>query len=419
MSILLVVFFLGLALQIVVNIFVTDRSSEYTLKTEDNEYNITEQLEVVDDASYYNIGITDKNGEFYSVVLEKNLNKQTKIVRDIKYFKAKNLRCIFPVFMRDITGNVSCLYNGENVTYDYLMQIENTDVVDFIKQLKKENYNHNSWSRKESQKFDLYEEGKGIEVYQDNILDDYIFLIWRYKGLYILNSEESIIKDYLDNDVYDNSLSQVVGNYYVTANRKASTSRINKLYCYDFKSLKKEIIVLPEETSANVYFNGVYDGKLYMTDVGKEQQFMIDPAKKKIEEVGDGENGFISIIDEEKVVVSAREFLVEPVYFNGFVSNDKINEKYGNDVEVLRDGKFSYFKTTEGKVYRTYVNAVDQAELLFQLDDITEWKVRGGDVLVTAGEMAYFYNLEEGLVPIAYNKELIYNYNNIYDFWRK
>ena len=100
MPILIIIAILGLVLQAVVIVFTVEKNAEYTLLTEDNEYQIKEHLEVIDDESYYNIGITDKEGSVYTVFLKKNLNKQTEIIRDIRTFKTDNISCIYPIFRR-------------------------------------------------------------------------------------------------------------------------------------------------------------------------------------------------------------------------------------------------------------------------------------------------------------------------------
>ena len=93
--------------------------------------------------------------------------------------------------------------------------------------------------------------------------------------------------------------------------------------------------------------------------------------------------------------------------------------RYGEDVEIKQDGYFYYFKTKEGKMYRSHIDNPTAAEVLFKFDNMTEWKVKNGDVLVAAGDMVYFYNEEEGLRPIAKNSELVYNNKNIIDFWKQ
>ena len=420
MPILFILGVLGLILQVAVIVFTVEKNTNYTLKTKDNSYNISEHLEVIDDISYYNIGITDRDGQAYTVFLQKNLNKQTEIIRDIKTFKSNNLSCIFPVFRRNITGNVTCLYDGEAVSYDYLKQINNEDIKVIINELKEQKYNHNSWDEKNSSIEKLYSQGRGIEVYKDNILKDYIFLIWRYKGLYILNNEELLIKDYLAKDVYDNSLSAIVGRYYVTAYKNTDTFKVSELIYYNTKDLGKGEIILQDATSSEIYFNGVVDNVLYMTDVGNKKQFSISPSLEKATEIGNVDEGFITFVDGEKKVVSANEFLSEKVYFsNAVVSNKKISNKYGKDKKIKKDGAFYYFKTNSGKFYRSHVDSPDKAEVLFQFSNLIDWKVKNGAILFADGDMVYFYNEDTGILPIANNKELLYNNNNIIDFWKK
>ena len=74
MPILFILGFLGLILQVAVNVFITEKTSEYALKTSDNSYKITEHMEVINNVSYYDIGITDKDGVFYSLFVEYTYN---------------------------------------------------------------------------------------------------------------------------------------------------------------------------------------------------------------------------------------------------------------------------------------------------------------------------------------------------------
>ncbi len=419
MPILLIVAVLGIILQVVVTIFITEKAAEYVILTEDNEYRVSEKLEVIDDVSFYDFGVTDKDGNFYTFSLSENFNKQSEIITDIKYLESNNVKCVFPIYKREVTDDVSCLYNGEAVSYSYLKQINNTDIDFIVSKLKNDDYNHNSWDRATPSKVNLYSDGRGIDVYQENIMDDYVFLIWRYKGLYLLKHDESIIKDYLDFDVYDNSMSILVGKYYVTAVKRSNEFRVSELLYYNTKDLGKGTIELLDATSTNFYFNGVYKNKLYMTDVGAQKQYVIDPAFEKVSIAGSAESDFMSVVDGKVKRVSVSEFLKEPVYFTDTVQNEEISSKYGLGLEIYKDRQFYFFKTSDGAIYRAYEENPTQAELLFKFSNLTEWKVDNGDVMAVAGDTVYLYTDSEGLIPIAVNNELNYNHKNIVDFWKK
>ena len=410
---------LGLILQFVVNIFVTEKDTKYTIKTEDNDYSILEHFEIKNNKNFYNLSVVDKNNNFYPIFLEEDFNKQTEIIRDIKHYSYDNISCVFPIFRRNVTSNIICSYEDQIVSYDYLKQIGNKEIDDVVAKLKNSGYSHNSWDRKSAQKTNLFEDGRGIDVYHENILENYTFLIWRYKGLYILKNDNFIVRDYLDYDIYDNEHSILVGKYYVTAIEDSKTSRVSELYYYNTDGLGKGVIELPNKTSNKFYFNGVYDNRLYMTDIIMEEQYAINVGFEKVEKVGNRRDGFVTIEDDKIKMVEADEFLKENIYFDSFVEDNSIFEMYGKDTEILKDNNLYYFKTKDGSFYRMNIGALKTVELLFKFDNMTEWKVKDGDVLFIAGDKIYFYNDKEGLVLIAYNKELIYNYENIIDFWKK
>lgn len=415
--IILIMTLLILILQVVANYFITERSSEYVLTIDDEQYMIVENLTVDDDVQYYDFKVSANSDETFTFTYVGDLNKQKEIIKDIKHYKVGDLSCIYPVYKRNKTGNVSCLYNGEQVSYSYLKQINNSNIDVVIKSLKGEGFESSKWEGKSTKLTTLDYDSRKIEVYQENILDNYTFLIWRYRGLYILKSDKSVVKDYLENDQYDNKYSALVGNYYVSADPKSDNFRLSELIYYNTKGMGKGKMYFDDATSNDYYFNGVFEDRLYLTDVGLEKQYKIDPLYETIEVVGDKSSGFVNVKNGKLVNVSASDFLAHEVYFSDSVTNKELESKYSNIVDMKKLRKFYYFRTSDGSVYRVHENNIDNAELLFKFDNLTEWVVKNDDILVVAGDMVYFYTEENGLVPIAKNSELNYNHKNICDFW--
>ena len=417
LPILIVLIFLSLILQVVVNVFVKEKDSKYVLKQGDIKYTIQEDLSVVDDESYYDFVVEDSNELIYTFSFKADFNKQTEIIRNIEFISTDNLSCIFPIYKHGQYSDVYCLYNGEQVSSSYLKQVNSYDFLMVTNKLKTLKYSNNKWDDSLVKTTRLEEEGRGIDYYQENILDNYTFLIWKYKGLYILKKDEAVVKDFLEYDQYENNLSALVGKYYVTVDYQESAA-VDEFTYYNTKEFGRGSIVLPEKTSNNYYFNGVYNNKLYMTDIDAHKQYEIEPAYEKITEIGNDTKGFMTLKDNVLVNVGANEFLEDKVYFSDYVTNDDISNKYGN-VDIVRNRKFYYFKTDDGKFYRAHEDNIEKAELLFKLDNFTEWKVKNGEVLAVAGDTMYFYNDVYGLLPIAVNSELKYNHYNICDFWKK
>lgn len=414
--IIVIITILTLVLQVFANHFITERSSEYVLKTDDGDYKINESLTVLDGIQYYDFSI-DVNSENYAFTFVNDLNKQSEIIKNIKYYKEGDLSCITPVYKRDIVGDIICLQNGQQVSYSYLKQINNGYIDSIVSKLKDENINNPKWETKSSAVTELELDSRKINVFQDNILKNYSFIIWRYRGIYLLKEEESVIKDYLGHDQYKNEYSALVGKYYVSADPNVEGGRISELSYYNVKDMGKGKIYFDESTSNNYYFNGVFNGKLYFTDLGNEKQYSIDPKFEKIDLVGSKEKDFVIIDDDKLVTKSASEFLSGKYYFTDSIQNEEISSKYSNVVDIKKLRKFYYFRTSDGKIYKAHEDRLDKSELILKFDNLTEWVVRNGDILVVAGDMVYFYTEEEGLLPIAQNSELNYNHFNICDFY--
>ncbi len=414
--IILIVTVLTLVLQVFANHFITERHSEYVLKTDVGDYKINESLRVLDDIQYYDFSI-DINNENYAFTFVNDLNKQSEIIKNIKYYKKGDLSCITPVYKRDVVGDIICLQNGQQVSYSYLKQVNNGYIDGIIGKLKEEEISNPKWESNTVVPKNLELDGRKINVYQENILKDYSFIIWRYRGIYLLKEDKSVIKDYLEHDQYDNSYSALVGKYYISADPGVDGGRISELSYYNVKDMGKGKIYFDESTSNNYYFNGVFENKLYFTDVGSQKQYSIDPKFEKVELVGSKDDDFVVVEGNKLVKKSASEFLNGKYYFNDSVTNEEISSKYANVVDIKKVRKFYYFRTSDGNIYRAHEDRLDKSELILKFNNLTEWVVKNGDILVVAGDMVYFYTDEVGLLPIAQNSELNYNHFNICDFY--
>lgn len=416
LPIIIIISILVLVMQIFANHFIKERHSEYVLKTDDGDYKVNESLTVIDNIQYYDFSI-DVKDENYAFTFVNDLNKQSEVIKNIKYYKEGDLSCITPVYKRDIIGDIICLQNGQQVSYSYLKQVNNGHIDSIISKLKDEGISNKKWESNTVVPSTLQLDGRKIDVYQENILENYSFIIWRYRGIYLLKSEDSVIKDYLGHDQYKNEYSALVGKYYVSADPNVEGGRISELSYYNVKDMGKGKIYFDESTSNNYYFNGVFDEKLYFTDIGSEKQYSIDPKFEKIELVGSKEKDFLVADGDKLVSKSAAEFLSGKFYFIDSVINEEISSKYSNVVDIKKVRKFYYFRTSDGNIYKAHEDRLDKSELILKFNNLTEWVVKNGDIMVVAGDMIYFYTEENGLLPLAKNSELNYNHYNICDFY--
>lgn len=416
LSILLLLGLLSILCQFIINLSIDHHTVKYSIKTANNDYYVSEKFRRIGDNSVYDFTVLDKDNSYFTFSYEKDFNNQERVIKDFEYYTTKDLKCIFPIYKRSNTSDIACLYKGEQVSYSYLKQIDNYDIGIIIKKLESLGYDNDGWDRNNTAA-STSENGK-IKFYKKNIMDNYIFTMWNYKGIYIIKNDGLLEKELLDYDQYENDWSALVGKYYVTLGNVDKMNAISEIFYYNIKDLGKGSILVKDSISVNSYLNGVYNNKLYITDLDAEKQYVVDPAYETIEEVGNKELGYKALKDDKLVTISNKEFLKENVYFSEFVSNEKILKKYDTS-EIREDGNFYYFKTSDGKVYRAHHDNPYKAVLLFEFPNISEWKVRDGDILVVAGDTLYFYNAGSGLSTVAVNRELLYNYENICDFWKK
>ncbi len=413
-KILKIIFLLGvlfLVYQLFLIFFINEHSVSYSIVAKDKrKYFIDENFKKVDDDYIYSFTIKDKK-KVYTFSYNKDLNKQEEIISDIKYYKSNNLECIYPIYKKNNTSDMACLLNNRQVSYSYLKQVNNKDLDKIINKLKKDNYKSSSWeSSDSSRKYNT------IRVYEKNIPGDYIYTVWFYKGIYIVNNKNTIEKELLQKDKYENNLSMLTGKFYVTFNTDLSASDLeySQFILYNIKDGGRSEIDLENKFSLNTYINGVYDNMLYITDNDNKKQYVLDPNKQSIKEVGDKDIGFKALKNNKLINIRTNK---DNIFYDS-VSNKNITKLYG-DVEVKKYREDYYFKTGDGEVYKVINQEYKNPIKLFQFPDIKEWKVKDNAISFVVGDTIYIYTDVYGLRPIIIDKELNYNYKNIYDFMKK
>ena len=387
-------------------LFINEHNIDYVIKTEDNNYKVNEKFNK--NRSLYTFLITNEKNKKYYFSIEKDLNKESKLIDDIKYFQSNKVKCILPIFKNSIDTKLLCEENSKLVSYSYLIQNQSKDLEKIEKKIKEFGY---SIDFKNS---DKYKKKGNSKIYYDNVLSDYTFTIWKYKGLDIINSEgisssEKLFKE----DKYENELAILVDDYYVYFDTNSNFYK--NIYYYDIEDMKKYSYDIEDYQLDDIYINGIYESCVYITDVDNKKQYMFNLKDEKFEEVGNKTKGFYFYDGNELVIINYDKFFKNEMLF-GYVNNKKLNKKYGIDNIFVSDN-FYYFSNEE-KFYRGYLGEEGREEILFSFDNLTEWKVIGRDVIFIVDDILYFYNEDVGIKKIYKDNELAYNFENICDFKR-
>lgn len=410
-----IVFVLGLLallIQFFVQSLIKHHDISYSIITDNNSYMIDENFNIEDGKHVYSFKVVDdKLSYVYHFDFKHDYNKQESIIKDIKFYQYDNLACLFPIYKNGYTSDLICNYNDEQVSYSYLKQIDNSDVKKIVTDLKKEKYTVKTWKDNTS-----YTKEGNYKIYKENIPNNVTFTMWSYNGFYIIDKNKVEEKNYLENDYYENDRSYVVGNFLVSIDTDANNnSYYTDFYIFDVINGGKRIIDFDNGLSKNMYFNGVYDGKLYYVDLDSKIQYSIEPGYEVLSEVGNVKDGYKMVKGEKLIDVAAKDFLNDKVYFDSYISNKELEDTY-NAKEIRKVGDKYYFLTDNGNFYKANVSDINNPVLLFNFKNISEWLVKGDNIMIVVDDTLYFYNDQLGLLPILENSELSYNYKNICNF---
>jgi hypothetical protein len=377
---------------------------EHEVSYKIDKYNIKEHF-YIDNNHHYDLIIT-KNKENYTYTLDKNLSKEKRIIKNIKTFKSNNLVCIVPIYKKDIDKNVYCNLDNQEVSIDYLLKTYNNDFKTIKKKIKKYKIKYPSTNT-------TYTKYKKNTVFQKNILDDYNIYIWNYKGVLELNNKELKYQKVLNYDLYDNVMAVAMDRYYVIF-ENTNVNGIENIYYYDSRSNKLNTFKLKEKLNKDSYINGVVDNTIYVTDRKSKKEYKINVSKKSIEQVDDNIN-YIVYENNNKKVLSKSDFFMNDQYFDNVPINDN---KITSSLELVKDNNYYYYYENS-KIYKVLETNKKYSKLLLDLEDIKEWKVYDGVIVIMARDSIYTYTDQEGLRKIVKSNELKYNYKNIYKIGKK
>ena len=397
-KIYLIVIVIIMIIPIIIKIFTKKHSIEYKV----NGYEVKENFYIENGIHKYEFKISNKK-QVYSYILNNNINKRKKIIKGIKTINKNNLKCIIPTYKKNIDLNIYCIENNNQVSNYSLLK--NKTFKEILSKTKSYNIEMPTDSNKSK-------EYKKIKVYQENIDEDEAYILWNYKGIIILKSDQSKYIKFLDYDLYDNIMSTITSKYFVLF-ENSNVMGIENIHYYDIKKDKYKIYKIKEKLSKDSYINGVYDDLIYVTDNKKKIQYTINIKKEEINEVGNEELGYIKYKYNKKEILSKSDFFMSQQYF----TNEKTtNNKVTKSKDLIKDKQIYYF-LENNKFYKN-INGYNKT-FLFQIEDIKDWYVENDSIILTKDDTIYQYNDRVGLRKILKYNELNYNYKNIIKYWKQ
>ena len=153
------------------------------------------------------------------------------------------------------------------------------------------------------------------------------------------------------------------------------------------------------------------DNKLYLFDKSNLVQYEIDPIRRNYRITGN-KTVNAQYYDGEWQTRNIYDFSRKEIKFE---QNYPIKENYR---EAFETDKFYYYYNNNNEFYKVYKKNLNNPIYLFKYDDIAEVNVYNEKIYFINNDTLYRYD-STGIKEILVNKELQYNYDNIYSVYLK
>ena len=410
---LVFLFLIYFAIQFAFNYFGNGHEISYNLKYENIDISVDEKY--IDNYKnetsnyYFKVSVNDKVFSFQTF---HNFNKNSYVLKEIKYYQDDKYDCILPIFKNNvILFDVMCLENNL-ITYYHNIN-GNKKIDEFVENISLESYKVNTW---EDNKESFIEEGI-IKLYKDNIVINHYLGITHYRGLYTINKSNSKSIFNLGifvNDAYQRKIEGYVGDYYVSANYD-SVDNISKFYYIDIKENKNNSIQSYYAISYNSYIQGAIDDSIYLFDIDNGIQYEINTAKGSILEVGNKdtkikhyENGEWKKLAIDEVQRDKPLFIYDDYKNDDYVRSDK----KGNALS----GYYYLYKKVDDhyKVYRANIQNEGILTYLFDTQNIERIAYLDDFIYFIDGNDLKYFSDKTGVKTVLNNRE--YEFNNTLSF---
>ncbi len=382
---------------------------DYTLKDKETRekftVNETRTTRVRGEEDNYYFEIKTKNSEF-NFQSYFDFKKRNYVIKDIKYFKDDQYECIYPIFKDSLLQmDMICQKNG--IQYQYAnMEHQDKKLKQFEKNLNTYGYYKKQYQNYSRQK----KEYRELSYYPKNILENHIFAIDYYKGVYILSRQGIKKIPLFEQDIYEKTIRDVVSKYYVIANYNQKYD-FDEIYLVNLENGKQDTLHSDNPISFDSYIQGKVKDSLYLLDTDHKKQYEINVKSKKVTLIGDEEKGIQIFEDGKWETKRIYSYINNKVLFTDNYSK-VFKEQYQ---QIDKRGKnlsgYYYLYQKKKNYYQGYQANVQNTNLLtatFITDDIQSIDYSNEGIYYKNGNNIYRY-YQYNKIPILTNREFEFN----------
>lgn len=341
-------------------LFLTFKEYSYEKKYSINEYEIKESYNKED--GYY-VFLIKSEDIVYPYLIKDNYTRKREVITNIEEYTKDEETCLLPI-SQHISFYPLCSKNNQLYMYN-LSEIKNVN----YEYLKIKNLN---------------QEYKNIKI---NFLNNKSFLIYNYKGFYLINKNITKEIKLFNEDIYTFSLVFEQDNNLIIPDYNQKYY-FNTFYIINMNSGKVKKFNFENDISFESEFLGEYKNNIYLIDKKEKKEYKININKEIVEEVP------IQLLKNNKLVEVSYQTIVNNNY--RFYSNNLYT------YEVI-DNKL-YMKVNEFKIKLSNKNIT---KIITYENDT---------VYYLSDENLYMYNYVYGEILLLSNFEWNFNNTNVIYF---
>lgn len=342
-------------------IYFSFKSYNYKKSYTINKYTITESFDK--DEKIYTFIIKSDTEEYAYQINNKYLRKR-ELINNIEVSAKKDEMCILPVSEKldfyPLCSNQTEVYSYNLSNRDLNYKYEKTEKL-------KETYN----------KVDM------------NYLNENSYLLYNYKGFYLINDTKTKEIKLFDKDVYSLDLVYQFEKYLLVPDYNQSYY-FDTFYLINLLNGKVEEINFEQEISFDSTFLGEFKNNVYILDKKEQKEYKINIKKKKIEET-------------EFLILKAGK--LEETTYKKIVNNHML---FDNKVE-------STYQIIDSVLYQV----INDIKIKISNKEVTKIiKETNDTIYYLSDENLYMYNNNYGEVLLLSNFEWNFNNTNMIFFYK-
>ena len=400
-TIIFVFIFLSLLLiyEIVFNFLKAGHEIEYDIANGDKKYKVVENYyrDFEEDYYYFQVKENDSEDSFIFSINNK-FNKRKSIVKKVNEYAKNDVTCMSLTFINNSKSEGVCV--KDHSLYTYFSLKDSLKIKELDDDLK--NYTR----RVEHETYDIFD----VNIkYMDK---DELLVFHLPKEIAIFGYDKTNHFTFASVDNYKNKYGILVNQYYIIP-RINGDVEFESFLIYNLQDRTIDNIALQNPISSNLFYNGIHNNELYITDVSNLRQYRLDPAIKTIK--------LIANIEEDAYIYENGKEVRQNIY-DVVGKNTKftdINETY-KDIkydQIFVGSGYAYY-VKNGVFYKIYEKYLDRPIYLFKANNPVNIRVKKNTIYYIEYNELKKFN-DKGINVLIKNNELISNYENVYDVYYK